>query len=68
MAKQKSKLIDIFTNNEQEILEDWMREQIVSITYRKDLLTEAELRSQSAELGSDDRRDPERECHRYHLD
>ncbi|MGB7993305.1 hypothetical protein [Methanoregula sp.] len=27
-----------------------MREQIISITYRKDLLTEAELRSQSAEL------------------
>jgi len=50
MAKQKSRLIEIFEKNEQEILEDWMREQIASSTYRKDLLTETELRKQSAEL------------------
>jgi rsbT co-antagonist protein RsbR len=50
MTKQKSRLIEIFEKYEQEILEDWMREQIASITYRKDLLTEAGLRKQSAEL------------------
>jgi hypothetical protein len=50
MAKQKSRLIEIFEKYEQGILEDWMREHIASITYRKDLLTGAELRRQSAEL------------------
>jgi rsbT co-antagonist protein RsbR len=50
MAKQKSRLNDILEKNEQEILEDWMREQIASGTFRKDLLPETELRKQSVEL------------------
>jgi rsbT co-antagonist protein RsbR len=50
MDKPTSRLNDILEKNEQEILLDWMREQIASSTYRKDLLTETELRKQSAEL------------------
>ncbi|MCX6690628.1 MAG: STAS domain-containing protein [Methanoregula sp.] len=50
MTKSTSRLNDILEKNEKEILDDWMREQLASGTLRKDLITESELRKQSAEL------------------
>ena len=50
MDKPTSRLNEILEKNEQEILLDWMREQLASSTFRKDLLTETELRKQSTEL------------------
>lgn len=50
MTKSTSRLNDILEKNEKEILDDWIREQLASVTLRKDLLSESELRKQSAEL------------------
>lgn len=50
MTKSTSRLNDILEKNEKEILDDWIREQLASVTLRKDLLSENELRKQSAEL------------------
>jgi rsbT co-antagonist protein RsbR len=50
MTKPSSRLNEVLEKNETEILDDWMREQLISGTLRKDLLTESELRKQSQEL------------------
>jgi len=45
-----NRVAEIFTRYEQPILEDWLREQLAALTARQDLISEAELRRQSAEL------------------
>lgn len=44
-----SKIADILTNNESELLADWIKELLAG-SRRRDLMNDAELRSQSAEL------------------
>ena len=46
----KSRIPSILHTYEEELLEEWMREQLASDTLRTDLLTESELRQQSAEF------------------
>lgn len=46
----KSRIPSILHTYEEELLEEWMREQLASDTWRADLLTESELRQQSAEF------------------
>jgi rsbT co-antagonist protein RsbR len=46
----KSKIPEIIKKYEQDILEDWIREQLNARSIRPDLLKEAELRRQSAEF------------------
>ena len=45
-----NRVAEIFTRYEQPILEDWLREQLAALTARQDLISEADLRQQSAEL------------------
>src|SRR3990172_12476859 len=47
---EKSKIPEILKKYQQELLEDWIREQLSAPTLRTDLLKEAELRRQSAEF------------------
>ena len=46
----KSRIPSILHTYEKELLEEWMQEQLASDTWRADLLTESELRQQSAEF------------------
>jgi rsbT co-antagonist protein RsbR len=46
----KSRIPSILHTYEEELLEEWMQEQLASDTWRADLLTESELRQQSAEF------------------
>jgi rsbT co-antagonist protein RsbR len=46
----KSRIPSILHTYEEELLEEWMQEQLASDTRRADLLTESELRQQSAEF------------------
>jgi rsbT co-antagonist protein RsbR len=46
----KSRIPNILQTYEEELLEEWMREQLASGNRRADLLSESELRQQSAEL------------------
>jgi rsbT co-antagonist protein RsbR len=46
----KSRIPSILHTYEEELLEEWMHEQLASDTRRADLLTESELRQQSAEF------------------
>jgi rsbT co-antagonist protein RsbR len=46
----KSRIPSILHTYEEELLEEWIREQLASDTWRADLLTESELRQQSAEF------------------
>jgi rsbT co-antagonist protein RsbR len=46
----KSRIPSILHTYEEELLEEWMREQLASDTWRADLLPESELRQQSAEF------------------
>jgi rsbT co-antagonist protein RsbR len=46
----KSRIPSILHTYQEELLEEWMREQLDSDTWRADLLTESELRQQSAEF------------------
>ena len=46
----KSTISNILDTHEEELLEEWMREQIASDTLRADLVTESNLRQQSAEF------------------
>jgi rsbT co-antagonist protein RsbR len=41
---------DIFTRYEQPMLEDWLREQFAALSARQDLISESDLRRQSAEF------------------
>jgi rsbT co-antagonist protein RsbR len=46
----KSRIPSILHTYQEELLEEWMREQLDSDTWRADLLSESELRQQSAEF------------------
>lgn len=46
----KSRIPNILQTHEEVLLEEWMREQLDSDTRRSDLLSESELRQQSAEF------------------
>jgi rsbT co-antagonist protein RsbR len=46
----KSRIPSILHTYEEELIEEWIREQLASDTWRADLLTESELRKQSAEF------------------
>src|SRR3954463_5390940 len=46
----QSRIPSILCTYEEELLEEWMREQLESDTRRADLLSESELRQQSAEF------------------
>lgn len=48
--KQKSKIPGIIKKYEQELLDDWIKEQLGASSLRPDLLKEFELRQQSAEF------------------
>ena len=43
-------LAEILTRNEKELLAEWMRHQLESVTTRRDLISEAELRDQSQQF------------------
>jgi rsbT co-antagonist protein RsbR len=47
---QKSKIPNILQDHEEELLEDWMQEQLASNTRRPNLISDFELRQQSAEF------------------
>src|SRR5215207_1114564 len=47
---QKSKISNILQDHEEELLEDWIQEQLASNTRRPDLISDFELRQQSAEF------------------
>jgi rsbT co-antagonist protein RsbR len=46
----KSRISNILNTHEEELLEEWMREQLTSDTLRADLVSESKLRQQSAEF------------------
>jgi len=46
----KSRIPSILHTYEEELIEEWIREQLASDTWRADLLTESEMRKQSAEF------------------
>jgi rsbT co-antagonist protein RsbR len=45
-----NRLAEILTRYEQPLLEDWLREQLAALTARQDLISEPDLRRQSAEF------------------
>ncbi|MER3425577.1 MAG: anti-anti-sigma factor, partial [Nitrospiraceae bacterium] len=47
---EKSRLPDVVNKYEQDILQDWMKQQLSVDTLRADLIKEAELREQSAKF------------------
>jgi rsbT co-antagonist protein RsbR len=47
---EKSKVSDILQHHEEELLEAWVQEQLASYTRRPDLISDFELRQQSAEF------------------
>jgi rsbT co-antagonist protein RsbR len=47
---EKSKIPHIVQDHEKELLEDWVQEQLASSTRRTDLISDFELRQQSAEF------------------
>ena len=50
MGVQKSKIPNILQDHEEELLEDWIQEQLASNTRRPDLISDVELRQQAAEF------------------
>ncbi|MGE5401832.1 MAG: STAS domain-containing protein [Ignavibacteriales bacterium] len=48
--KQTFKVFEILERNETEVLTDWMKEQLASVSVRTDLMNESELRQQSSEF------------------
>jgi rsbT co-antagonist protein RsbR len=49
-ASPSSRLADIVRKHEEEILTDWVKEQLAAITLRQDLMAEGDLREQSRAL------------------
>src|SRR5215208_8460102 len=47
---EESKISDILQHHEEELLEAWVQEQLASNTRRSDLISDFELRQQSAEF------------------
>jgi rsbT co-antagonist protein RsbR len=50
MARKENVVVDLLERSHEEILEDWLKEQASAITRRRDLLSDSELREQSAGL------------------
>ncbi len=50
MANGESVIAAIVAENEQRLLEEWLREQLSATTLRRDLMGDAELRQQSADF------------------
>jgi len=46
----KTKIPEILKKYQQELLNDWMKEQLTAVTLRSDLISEQELRHQAAEF------------------
>ena len=49
-GQYKTKIPEILQKYQQELLNDWMKEQLAAITLRLDLISEPELRQQSSEF------------------
>jgi rsbT co-antagonist protein RsbR len=49
-ANRTTKISEILAKSEKDILESWLKEQMAAITLGKDLLSEADLRRESAEF------------------
>ena len=49
-ANRTNKIKEVLAKFEKGIVEDWMKEQLAALTLRKDLLSEADLRRESAEF------------------
>jgi rsbT co-antagonist protein RsbR len=49
-TESKSRLREILLACEAELVEEWIREQLKAVTLRRDLISDAELRQQSAEF------------------
>ena len=45
-----NRIADVFTHHEQALLADWVREQLAALSARQDLISEPDLRRQSAEF------------------
>jgi rsbT co-antagonist protein RsbR len=50
MTKINNKILEVLTQHKNDVLEDWLREQLASVTLRLDLVSETELRRQSHEF------------------
>jgi rsbT co-antagonist protein RsbR len=48
--KDKSKLGEVLRKYESEVLGHWIKEQLANVTFRTDLISEAQLREQSSEF------------------
>jgi rsbT co-antagonist protein RsbR len=49
-ASRTTKLPEILAKSEENILQDWLKEQLAALSLRKDLLSESDLRRESAEF------------------
>jgi len=49
-ANRTTKLPEILAKSEENILQDWLKEQLAALSLRKDLLSESDLRRESAEF------------------
>jgi rsbT co-antagonist protein RsbR len=49
-TSRQSRIAEILTRHEKPILEEWLREQLDALTARQDLISESDLRIQSAEF------------------
>ena len=47
---RESKILEILTKHEAQVLADWMKEQLAALTLRPDLMSETDLRQQSSEF------------------
>ena len=50
MARNAGLVVELFEKSQAEILEEWLKEQQVALTRRRDLMSDAELRDQSSSL------------------
>ena len=49
-SKQESKILEILTKYDKELLEQWVKNQLAAVTRRKDLISDAALRQESTEF------------------
>jgi rsbT co-antagonist protein RsbR len=49
-TSKQSTIVDLLTRHEKPVLEEWLREQLDALSARQDLISEADLRLQSAEF------------------
>jgi rsbT co-antagonist protein RsbR len=49
-TSRTTKLPEILAKSEESILQDWLKEQLAALSLRKDLLSESDLRRESAEF------------------